>query len=183
MENAATLVIRHRIAIDDRPRYEAWLNRIVPIAAAFEGHQGVNVIRPADGEETYTISLHFRNLDTLYGWSRSAQRQALVEEIRPLLVGDEDRLEVQQSSQFWFTPEGTSTAPPPAWKQFIVTLAVIFPSTNLVPWIWHQLLPSLDGTLLGHFLTDATVVALVVYLWMPLITRALAGWLAPADRH
>ncbi|PTT47820.1 antibiotic biosynthesis monooxygenase, partial [Aeromonas sp. HMWF014] len=30
MENAATLVIRHRIAQADRPRYEVWLNRIVP---------------------------------------------------------------------------------------------------------------------------------------------------------
>ncbi len=182
MENAATLVIRHRIAPSNRSRYEAWLNRIVPAAAEFEGHQGVIVIRPADGEDIYTISLHFSNLEHLYGWSRSRQRQDLVDEIRPLLA-DNEQLEVHKGSQFWFTPNTTGAAQPPAWKQFIVTLAVIFPSTNLVPWIWHQLLPSLDGTLLGHFLTDATVVALVVYLWMPLITRALAGWLAPADRH
>lgn len=182
MENAATLVIRHRIAQADRPRYEVWLNRIVPAAAEFEGHQGVNVIRPADGEDIYTISLHFIGLEHLYGWSQSPRRQALVDEIRPLLA-DDDQLEVRLGSQFWFTPTIARTPQPPAWKQFLVTLAVIFPSTNLVPWLWHQLLPSLDGTLLGHFLADATVVALVVYLWMPLITRALADWLAPADRH
>ncbi|MDQ9417311.1 antibiotic biosynthesis monooxygenase, partial [Serratia marcescens] len=33
------------------------------------------------------------------------------------------------------------------------------------------------GTLLGHFLNDATVVALVVYLWMPIVTRVFHQWL------
>lgn len=181
MDTAVTLVIRHRIAPVDHAHYEAWLARIVPAAAGFEGHQGVNVIRPAGEVGAYTISLHFRDLDSLYGWSRSRRRQLLVDEIRPLLQGD-DRLEVCQGSEFWFTPARSDTSQPPAWKQFLVTLAVIFPSTHLAPWVWHQLLPSLDGTLLGHLLTDATVVALVVYFWMPMITRWLAGWLAPANQ-
>lgn len=182
MEHAATLVIRHRITRADHPRYEAWLNRIVPAAAEYEGHQGVNVIRPAEGEEIYTISLHFRSLERLYSWSQSRQRQLLVDEIRPLLI-DDDEVEVHQGNQFWFTPATAGSSQPPAWKQFLITLAVIFPSTNLVPWLWHLLLPSLDGTLFGHLLVDATIVALVVYLWMPLITRWLASWLTPANRH
>ncbi len=97
-------------------------------------------------------------------------------------LGD-DQLEVQQGSQFWFTPAAGGTKPPPAWKQFLVTLAVIFPCTHLVPWLWHLLLPSLDDTLFGHLLVDATIVALVVYLLMPLITRWLASWLRPTDGY
>ena len=56
---------------------------------------------------------------------------------------------------------------------------MIFPSTLLIPPLWAALLPASRGTLWGHFLGDATVVALVVWLWMPLLTRWLKNWLLP----
>ncbi len=38
-------------------------------------------------------------------------------------------------------------------------------------------LPELRGSLLLHLINDAPVVALVVWLWMPIVTRLFAGWL------
>ncbi|WP_411705493.1 antibiotic biosynthesis monooxygenase [Edaphovirga cremea] len=171
-----TLVITHTLRPNQQQAYEQWLQRIVPIAEQFEGHLGANVIRPVDGGDTYTILIRFDNLDNLYRWTHSPERKALMEEVADLLTG-EDRLDIQTGSQFWFTPAQKGVRRPAQWKQFLITLAVIFPSTLLVPWFWRQLLPQLSGTLPGHFLNDATVVALVVYLWMPLLTRVLAGWL------
>ena len=43
-----------------------------------------------------------------------------------------------------------------------------------------MLLPSLKGTLSLHFINDACVVALVVWFWMPIVTRLFAGWLKKA---
>ncbi|RYI15017.1 antibiotic biosynthesis monooxygenase, partial [Escherichia coli] len=40
-----------------------------------------------------------------------------------------------------------------------------------------MLLPSLKGSLLLHLINDACVVALVVWFWMPIVTRLFAGWL------
>lgn len=90
---------------------------------------------------------------------------------------ENDHIEIRPGAEFWFTPPNPSVRQPPQWKQFIITLLVIFPSTNLVPWFWGRVLPQLDGSLLGHFLNDATVVALVVYLWMPIVTRVFHQWL------
>ncbi|WP_413502903.1 antibiotic biosynthesis monooxygenase [Serratia proteamaculans] len=171
-----TLVITHRLAPGQEPAYEAWLKRIMPEAANFPGHLGVNVIRPTGNEQAYTVLVRFDNLDNLYLWINSPLRKSYIAEVSPLLL-ESDRIEIRPGAEFWFTPPSATTRQPAKWKQFLITLLVIFPSTNLVPWFWDKLLPQLNGTLTGHFLNDATVVALVVFLWMPIVTRVFHQWL------
>lgn len=171
-----TLAITHQVIDGQQASYEQWLQKIIPIAEQFQGHRGVNVIRPSHDDTTYTVLLHFDSFDNLYHWTKSPERQTLIEEIKPSLATDEKQ-EVKPGAEFWFTPPNPNVSKPPLWKQFVISIAVIFPSTNIVPWFWGTLLPQLNGTLLGHFLNDATVAALMVYLWMPLLTRLLANWL------
>ena len=38
----------------------------------------------------------------------------------------------------------------------------------------------MKGSLLLHLINDACVVALVVWFWMPIVTRLFAGWLKKA---
>ncbi|KYQ94987.1 antibiotic biosynthesis monooxygenase [Serratia plymuthica] len=171
-----TLVITHRLAPGQEQAYEAWLKRIMPEAAGFAGHLGVNVIRPTGSEQVYTILVRFDSIDNLNQWNNSPLRKKYIEEVAPLLLED-DHVDIRPGAEFWFTPPSATTRPPAKWKQFLITLLVIFPSTNLVPWFWSKLLPQLGGTLPGHFLNDATVVALVVFLWMPIATRVFHQWL------
>lgn len=171
-----TLVITHRLAPGQEAAYEAWLKRIMPEAANFTGHLGVNVIRPSGNEQAYTVLVRFDNLDNLSQWVNSPLRKRYIEEVSPLLL-ESDSIEIRPGAEFWFTPPSANTRQPAQWKQFLITLLVIFPSTNLVPWVWGKLWPPLNGTLAGHFLNDATVVALVVYLWMPIVTRLFHQWL------
>lgn len=173
-----TLVITHRIQVGKQGEYENWLDVIMPEAALFPGHLGVNVLRPVHGELTYTVLIRFDSVDNLYHWLQSDQRKARVAELAPMLSGQE-HIEVRPGAAFWFTPATPAHPSPARWKQYLVTLAVIFPSTNLVPWVWSHLLPFSKGTLWGHLLNDASVVALVVYLWMPAVTRLLKNWLSP----
>ncbi|WP_058911647.1 antibiotic biosynthesis monooxygenase [Entomohabitans teleogrylli] len=177
-----TLVITHVIPADQTERYEAWLARIVPVAASFPGHLGANVIRPSEGHNVWNIIIRFDTLENLYAWTQSSQRKALVEEISPWLAQG-DRTEIHSEAAFWFTPPAPRVRQPPRWKQFLITLMVIFPSTNLVPWLTGSLFPGLKGTLLLHLVNDACVVALVVWLWMPLVTRWFAGWLKKSPRN
>ncbi|WP_426817341.1 antibiotic biosynthesis monooxygenase [Winslowiella sp. 2C04] len=173
-----TLVITHRLQPGKQPEYERWLEKIMPQAALFTGHLGVNVLRPVHGEMTYTILIRFDGLDNLYKWINSSERQARVAELPEMLMAPE-HIEMRPGAAFWFTPATPASPVTARWKQFLVTLAVIFPSTNLVPWFWGHALPASKGTLWGHLLNDACVVALVVYLWMPAITRLLKNWLTP----
>lgn len=103
----------------------------------------------------------------------------LVEEIVPLLA-EGDKTEIRTEAAFWFTPPAPHVRQPKRWKQFLITLLVIFPSTNLVPWLTGIVLPAMKGSLLLHLINDACVVALVVWFWMPIVTRLFAGWLKKA---
>jgi antibiotic biosynthesis monooxygenase (ABM) superfamily enzyme len=177
-QDHVTLVITHSPLPGKTREYEAWLEEIMPMAASFTGHLGVNVIRPREGETAYTILVRFADLDRLYAWIHSPDRQALVAKVSGLL-DQGDRFEIRPGAAFWFTPQTKKGPTPAKWKQYLLTLGVIFPSTNFVPWFWGTLLPAGKGTLWGHLLNDASVVALVVFFWMPLVTRLLKNWLIP----
>lgn len=174
-----SVVIRHRVHPGHGSDYERWLARIMPVAAHWPGHLGVSVIRPAQGGAPYTVVVRFDSAAHLEAWLASAERTMLVEEVRPLLVDGVDATEAHPGPEFWFTPPGAS--PPRRWKQVLLTLAVIYPLTLLVPPLWQPLFthwPWLGGWLLGHFLVALSIVLLVVCLIMPALTRALAGWLS-----
>jgi antibiotic biosynthesis monooxygenase (ABM) superfamily enzyme len=47
-----TSVIRHTIKPGAEGEYEAWLNDLAAFGHSFPGHQGANIIRPADGGHT-----------------------------------------------------------------------------------------------------------------------------------
>ena len=175
-QKSVTLVISHLLDPQHGQRYEEWLGKIMPIAAEFPGHLGANVIRPAAGQNLWSVIIRFDTLEHLYAWTQSETRRQLVAEIAPLLT-EGDRTEVRTEPAFWFTPPVANVRQPRRWKQFLITLLVIFRSTNLVPTVTGMLLPSLKGSLLLHLINDACVVALVVWFWMPIVTRLFAGWL------
>jgi antibiotic biosynthesis monooxygenase (ABM) superfamily enzyme len=54
-----TSVIRHEVETGKEREYETWLQRIIPVAASFPGHRGVDVIPPPSGSQTYTIAIRF----------------------------------------------------------------------------------------------------------------------------
>lgn len=171
-----TLVITHSIQPEKQADYEKWLETIMPQAASFPGHLGVNVLRPVHGDNAYTVLIRFVGMDELYAWLKSPARQERIKEL-PAILAQPEHVEVRPGAAFWFTPTQKGQVKPAKWKQYLLTLGVIFPSTNLVPWFWNAVLPVSHGTLWGHLLNDASVVALVVFLWMPLLTRVLKQWL------
>jgi antibiotic biosynthesis monooxygenase (ABM) superfamily enzyme len=173
-----TAVIRHHVRPDAAAAYEQWLQRIVPVAERFPGHRGVHVIHPAAGSTLYTVTIRFDSLLHADDWFQSAARHALVDEVLPLLDSDEE-VKTVTGLEFWFQP-APGQKPARRYKQFLLTLCVIFPLTLFVPrgvqWL-ARWVPALHDTYLSHFATSAIVVALMTYVLMPRITRRVAGWL------
>ncbi|PQM84336.1 hypothetical protein, partial [Klebsiella quasipneumoniae] len=136
-----------------------------------------NVCSSDFGQPAWNIIIRFDTLEHPYAWTQSDVRQKLVDDITPLLA-EGDHTEVRTEAAFWFTPPAANVRQPKRWKQFLITLLVIFPSTNLVPAITGVLLPSMKGTLLLHFINDACVVVLGVWFWLPIVPRLFAcGWI------
>lgn len=175
----ATLLIQHQVKPGAEPQYETWLNEIAPAAQHFVGHLGVNIIRPTGGSGTYTIVLRFDTYAHLQDWLDSEVRKRFIERIEPILVTG-DQVDIKTGLEFWFTPATVGQTHAPPFKQFLITLSVIFPLTLVVPLLWKPVfhaLPWLSMTVPSNFVVAATIVFLVVYIIMPRYTRLAAKWL------
>lgn len=175
---SVTAIIQHHVRAESIDAYEQWLKRIVPVAERFPGHRGVHVIHPAPGSTFYTVTVRFDSLEHADDWFQSSARQVLLGEVAPFLSRDEQRQTVT-GLEFWFHPE-PGQKPAKRYKQFLLTLSVIFPLSVLVPipvhWAAHWL-PWLDNMILARLVVAAIVVGLMSYFVMPRITRLFAPWL------
>ena len=183
-DGVVTLLVRHRIKQGMEQQYEDWLRRTIAVARGYPGHLGIDVMR---GENTglaqFTCVLRFASTEQLQHWLDSDERKTLVCEVHPCLA-DGDQTEVNADREFWFTPlAADSPAPPPRWKQACVTFLVILPLSFLVPMLWQPLFglwPWLGGYVAANVLITLSIVLLVVYIFMPRVTRLFSKWLQPA---
>jgi antibiotic biosynthesis monooxygenase (ABM) superfamily enzyme len=180
-DEVVTLLVRHRVKAGQDAAYEEWLRRTIATARTWPGHLGIDVMRGHSGGLTlFTCVLRFTTTDLLQAWLDSEDRHRLVAEAQPLLA-DGDQTEINADREFWFTPtEGSTSKQPPRWKQACVTFLVILPLSMGVPLLWKPVfaqLPFLSGYLASSVLITLSIVLLVVYVFMPRVTRLFAPWL------
>lgn len=174
-----TIIIQHTIRPELKDRYETWLRQIIAAAARFPGHQGVHVMRPAEGNNTFKISVRFATNEDAETWLKSDIRQELISEIASALA-TEEHVEIKSGIDFWFTPPESKAKQPTRWKQWLITTSVIWPLTMVVPLLYEPLFtafPELGVWGVRHGIVAGTIVALVVYLIMPRVVRLVAKWL------
>jgi antibiotic biosynthesis monooxygenase (ABM) superfamily enzyme len=120
----------------------------------------------------------------LQNWLDSSDRQELIAEVKPLLA-DGDQIEVSTAREFWFVP-ASEHQPPPRWKQACVTFLVIMPLSLIVPQLWQPIFKRiawLGSYPVSDVVITLSIVLLVVYFFMPMMTRWLAAWLNPQQRE
>ncbi|MBD2460033.1 antibiotic biosynthesis monooxygenase [Oscillatoria sp. FACHB-1407] len=178
-----TAVINHLIKPGREEGYEEWLHGIVPVAKTFEGHLGVQILRPRSGEPPeYTIVLHFDQHAHLQAWLESKERHDWIERVQPLIQQSES-IQVLTGLETWFQLPGRPQKTPP--KRYKVAT---------VTWLGVLLLSLLIGRFLAPYLawmpwlvrqmvTSALVVWLLAYVVMPQLTRLFYGWLYPQSRQ
>lgn len=183
-DGVVTLLVRHTVKKDQDQAYEQWLRRIVTLARTYPGHLGVDVVRGhRQGLAQFTSILRFANTELLQHWLDSDDRRRLVAEAHSMLA-DGDQTEINEDREFWFTPVEAGASPPPRWKQACVTFLVILPLSFLVPALFKPLfhaVPWLGGYIQANVQITASIVLLVVYVFMPRVTRLFAKWLQPAS--
>jgi antibiotic biosynthesis monooxygenase (ABM) superfamily enzyme len=178
LETPVTTVIQQRPKPDAVARYGDWLKEIIPVARQFAGHRGVDVIRPHEGLDAYTIVLHFDTIDNLRKWLSSDIRRHLISKIQPFMRAEED-VDIKTGFEFWFTPPAGGRHAKP-YKQFLVTLSAIFPLTVIVPWLLQPVfawLPVLAVPVVNQLVVGVIIVGLMTWAVMPYYTRLVSRWL------
>jgi len=180
---AASAVISTRVAPDKEEAYRAWQTRVAAMESAFPGFRGVRVEPPVPGvQDDWATVVRFDSNAHLQAWLGSPQRQRLVEETAAFGAQSHVRT-VRGGFEGWFDfgrPPGA--APPPAWKQNMVVLLVIYPVVFLFgEWVQTPFLVNHGMPVwLALFLGNAVCVTLLGYVCVPWASRALAWWLAPS---
>ena len=193
-DGPVTVIVTRTAKRDKIKEFEEWMDGIIHEAMKFEGHMGVNVIRPAElSNPEYVIIFRFNTFENLAKWENSETRREWLAKSKEVAEG-EPQVEKQTGLEFWFTPRSrsgsikgdeasssssTTTAPiaPPRYKMAIViTIIISILVSTLLPQI-RQLTTGLHvhiSTLIGV----STMVLLMTYVIMPSVTRLLGPWLS-----
>jgi antibiotic biosynthesis monooxygenase (ABM) superfamily enzyme len=191
-DGPVTVVVTRIAKRDKIKEFEEWMDGIIHEAMRFEGHMGVNVIRPSNlSNPEYIVIFRFNTFENLARWENSEARREWIAKSKEVAEG-EPVVEKQTGLEIWFTPHSASgsikgdealssstTAPtaPARYKMAIVITAVIFILVSiLLPQI-RQLTTGLHIHL-STFIGVAIMVFLMTYVIMPSVTRLLGPWLS-----
>lgn len=172
-----TTQVSRFVPAEKAARFEDLLHEVITAARGFEGHLGVDVLRPEGGGE-YRILFRYRGPAEQEAWMSSTDRKRLVSRIDELL-GDPGGGEVRslEGWEGWFVAPGYAPpAPPRRWKMAVVTLAALYP---VVLGLVTALRPLTDGwpVAVSLLLTIGVSVSLMNWVVMPALTRRLGSWL------
>ena len=160
--------------------FERALHEFVQRSLNLPGQLGVHVMRPAPGSTSreYGIIRKFSNREALTAFRTSPEylewNQLAIE-----LTEGHARAEELGGLESWFTFPGEPLQRLPKWKMALATFLGVVPTAmllNLTIGLAIQSWPFLVRSLVFN----GCMVALLTWVAMPLITRALHGWLHSA---
>lgn len=177
-----TAVIAHLVKPGREEGYEEWLRGIVPVAKTFEGHLGVNILRPQKGTHSeHVIVLHFDHHRHLQAWLESDTRRDWIERVKPLIEKPED-VQVLTGLETWFMlPGRPQKAPPKRYKVAVVTWLGVYTLSLIVGHFIAPLIAPLP-LLVRQAITTGLIVSSLAYLLMPQLTRLFYRWLYPTSQ-
>jgi len=176
-DSLLTVVVARRIRAGHEDEYERTMRDFVAWSLTQPGHEGLHVLRPAHGERDYTVVSNFRDVAARRAYTGSSEYASWMARFAPLTEGDPRIRELTGLEGFVSMP-GRALGRPPSWKLAVATFLGVFPTALL---LGEVLAPRIASwPLLARAVTfNAAMVAMLTWLVMPLVTRALHGWLFP----
>jgi len=159
--------------------FELALRDFFQTSFAHGGVLGATMIVPPPGSDSreFGILRTFADEKERDAFYKSSMFEAWQERVAPLTEGEPVYRQLHGLEAWFRSPQ----APPPLWKMAVATYLGVLPvviilSLTLGPAIssWHFLL--------SNIVFNLCVVALLTWVVMPVITRALRHWLQPKQK-
>lgn len=167
-----TLMVARRVAEGRYQDMIAWLHEGEQLATDFPGYLGSGVLAPPPQGDEFQIIFRFVDEKTLHAWEFSASRSAWLARGNGLFQQPTEKR--VSGIEGWFGNDAAQR--PPRWKQAVAIWLAFFPVSlafNLLFGHWLAELSLLPRILLSTL----GLTPLMVYFFIPLSTRLLAGWL------
>ena len=159
--------------------FEEALHDFVQRTLSMPGQMGVHIIRPApgSGSRQYGVIRKFAGRDALTAFRTSPEYLEWNQIVLDMTEGS-GSVEELSGLESWFTLPGQPLRPLPQWKMALVTYIGVEVVTTLLFW---AIGPTIQAWpfLLRNSVFNVFVVAGLTWLAMPLLSRALSGWLHP----
>ncbi|HUA33861.1 MAG TPA: antibiotic biosynthesis monooxygenase [Candidatus Binataceae bacterium] len=159
--------------------YQRWAEKIHRAEAAFPGYRGGFLQPPASDRQHYwTTLVRFTTAEQLDAWLDSDVRRDLLRE-HAELVKTWEHHRMPSAFSGWFPSDPASGNSPPAWKQSMLVLLMLFPIVALEI---HYLRPHLTAFNSAEATFIGNIISVVLLAWpaMPLLVRFMRWWILPA---
>lgn len=178
-----TEVFVTRISKEKEDQYREWLRKIHEVEARFPGFKGMYVQAPKEGENWITF-LQFDTVEHLDHWLQSPERAAVLAESNQLIRSLESHRVISPYAGWFASIIQQTGEAPPAWKQSMVTLLVLFPIVMFELKFLSPFLSGLNFNMpVSTFISNAISVMLIAWPMMPIAIAGLRWWLLPAKRR
>ena len=178
-------VISTRIKPGQETAYRAWEQRIAAAQSRAPGFQGYRFEPPLPGvQDDWLAILRFDTEANLQAWLDSSERHRLLEEAKAFTEEYHARI-VRTGFEQWFPLPAGATAVPPAWKQNMLVLLMLYPVVFLFGAFVQTLYLSGRAGLpfaVALFIGNVVSVLLLNYL-VPWVSNRFGWWLQPDGGH
>lgn len=173
---AVTAVMSKRIRPGEEAAYRRAHHDITHAMSRFEGFITSEVSEPVPGVQDDHITVFtFQSRDHLDRWLGSPERQEQLDVIDRLVEGP-PVMNVVGGFGGWFAT--TRDHEPQRWKQAVAVLIALFPTTLTLSLLQRWVAPDV-AWVPALFVSNVLGIVVLTWLLMPLVTRALRGWLHP----
>ncbi len=175
-DSPVTIIIKRRPKPDHEKEFEEIMAGTTKDALKFEGHLGVNILRPTSPVDFYRIVFKFDSLSNYMAWENSEIRQLWLKRYEEVTLGEHE-MEILSGLETWFTlPGGEAVVPPPKYKMAIVIWISIFPLSILINYVLSPLISEF------HLVTRSAIISVILvilmtYAVMPLVSQLFHRWL------
>ncbi len=168
------IAITRRVRPGREAEFQEALREFFQSSFTHGGVLGASMLMPPPGSGTheYGILRTFRNekeRDDFYG---SAMFKSWEERIKPLTEGEPVHRQLHGLEAWFRSPQN----PPPRWKMAVATFLGVLPTAMVLNLTLGPLIQSWNF-ILNSLVFNACIVALLTWVVMPVITRALHRWL------
>jgi antibiotic biosynthesis monooxygenase (ABM) superfamily enzyme len=171
-----TAIVTRDVVPGRESDYEDWARRVVSASARY-GATGHTFLHSDPAAPTRRVLIaQFPDVDHVRAWDESEDRNQLVREAEQF-----SSLHLQRASglETWFAlPGRRAIVPPPRWKQLLATLVGAYPLVVLMSAFVLSRIATWP-LLLRSIVLPVVLLSLMTYVVMPVVTKALRGWLYP----
>ena len=170
------IAITRRVRPGCEAEFQEALREFFQTSFGHGGVLGASMLTPPPGSESreFGILRTFRDEEERDTFYASPLFKAWEERARTLTEGEPVYRQLHGLEAWFRSPHG----PPPRWKMAIATFLGVFPTAAILNLTLGRAIQRWPF-MLGSAVFNASMVALLTWIVMPLVTRALRGWLHP----